>query len=100
MENQNPKITRRSVKYDIKYAYHSDLMCQNYDAGIAAIKESDGRITLVPDFEKNTDYTHPTDFTFYHSDPDRIIAVANMMLAFAKMAKEENKKGIDISENV
>ena len=95
MENQNPKIIRRSVTYDIKTQYHSDLMCQNYDVKITAIKESDGRISFKPDFKNNTDYLHPDDFTFFHSDPDRVMAIAAMMWEFAK-----KQKGIDTISNL
>lgn len=93
MNNQNIAISQRSIKYDIKMQYHSDLMCENYDAEITAIKESDGKITLRPN---NNFYR---EFLFEHSDPDRVIAIASMMGAFAKMVKEENGKNIDANYN-
>ena len=90
MDNQ-VKIEEKAKTYDIKLEYHSDLMCENYDAEILAIQESDGRITFSPK-DKYED-----SFTFKHSDPDRVIAITKMIQAFAEMAKEEKKKTIDIS---
>ena len=92
MENQNPKITKKSITYDIKLGYHSKLMCQNYDAKISGVVEDDNRISIFP-------REGGSFFEFSHSDPDRVIAIARMILTFAEMVKEENEKGIDISEN-
>ena len=82
------EIKERSRVYDIKFGYHSDLMCQNYDAEVIAIQEADGRVS----FETPT---HDNCFEFIHSDPDRVLAIANMLKSFAEMAKKEN--AIDIS---
>lgn len=90
--NNQVKIEEKAKTYDIKLEYHSDLMCENYDAEILAIQESDGRITFSP---KNK---YEDSFTFKHSDPDRVIAIAKMIQAFAEMAKEENKNTIDLSD--
>lgn len=79
-------ITKRSVSFSIKMDYHSDLMCENYDAEIHASHISDGRITILPKEHLGA------GFVFDHSDPDRVIAVAKMILAFAEMVKNENKK--------
>lgn len=84
--NNQVKIEERAKTYDIKLEYHSDLMCENYDAEILAIQESDGRITFSPR-DKYED-----SFTFKHSDPDRVIAITKMIQAFAEMAKNEAKK--------
>lgn len=89
--NKEISIKEKSRVYDIKFEYHSDLMCENYDAEILAIQESDNRVTFSPK-DKYDD-----GFTFKHSDPDRVIAIAKMMQAFAEMAKKDNKKAIDIS---
>ena len=79
------KIKERTKTYDIKLMYHSDLMCQNYDAELKAIQESDGRISFrTADGRKS--------FEFVDSDPDRVIAVARMMLSFAQVIKNESKK--------
>lgn len=94
MENKIT-ISPKAKTYDIKLQYHSDLMCENYDAEILATQESDNRITFSPKTEKFID-----GFVFDHSDPDRVIAIARMMQSFAEMVKNENKKPIDISENV
>lgn len=93
MENK-VTIQQKSRTYDVKLGYHSDLMCQNYDADVYCVQESDGRVTIRPDGNPMV-----VGFVFDHSDPDRVIAIARMMLAFAEMAKEDNKKSIDISEN-
>lgn len=90
-EEKQVKIEERARTYDIKLEYHSDLMCENYDAEILAIQESDNRVTFSPK-DKYDD-----SFTFKHSDPDRVIAIAKMMQAFAELAKKDNKKAIDIS---
>ena len=93
MDNQ-VKIEEKAKTYDIKLEYHSDLMCENYDAEILAIQESDGRITFSPK-DKYED-----SFTFRHSDPDRVIAITKMIQAFAEMVKQGNKSTIDISDKV
>lgn len=92
--NNQVKIEEKAKTYDIKLEYHSDLMCENYDAEILAIQESDGRITFSPK-DKYED-----SFTFKHSDPDRVIAITKMIQAFAEMSKKENKSTIDINDKV
>lgn len=86
-------IQPKTRTYDVKLGYHSDLMCQNYDAEVYCVQESDGRVTIRPDGNPMV-----VGFVFEHSDPDRVIAVARMMQAFAEMVKYENdKNNIDIS---
>lgn len=82
------EIKERSRTYDIKFEYHSDLLCENFDIELLAIQEDDGRISFK---------TRDKDacFEFIHSDPDRVIALASMMAEFAKMMKKNN---IDISD--
>lgn len=94
MENKIT-ISPKSKMYDIKMQYHSDLMCENYDAEIVAIQESDNRITFSAKTKHFVD-----GFVFNHSDPDRVIAIARMMQSFAEMVKNENKKPIDISNKM
>ena len=95
MKPQEINISHIETAYDITFEYHSDLMCQNYDAKITAIEGSDGRITFRP-----INYDGWCNaFVFEHSDPDRVLAIANMMKAFAEMVKQENKKSIDLSSN-
>lgn len=84
--NNDITITEKSTTYDIKYGYHSDLMCENYDAEVHASHHHDGRITISPNGH------HGCGFVFEHSDPDRVIAIARMILAFADMAKKDNAK--------
>lgn len=86
-------IEEVSTTYNIKLMYHSDNKCQNYDAQIEAQEEADGTVSLSPNHCGRS-------FEFYHSDPDRVIAIANMMLAFAQMVKKENQKAIDADANV
>lgn len=81
-------IEEISTTYNIKLTYHSDKKCQNYDAQIEAQEEADGTVSLTPDGAGSS-------FEFYHSDPDRVIAVAQMMISFAQMVKNNNKKTID-----
>lgn len=80
-------IQQKSRTYDVKLEYHSDFMCQNYDAEVYCVQESDGRITIRPDGNPIA-----VGFVFEHSDPDKVIAVARMMQAFAEMVKYENNK--------
>lgn len=91
--NNQINIEEKKTIYDITYTYHSDIKCQNYDAKIIGIEEEDGKVSVEPDHCGKT-------FEFYKSDPDRVIAIAQMMIAFAQMVKNNNKKGIDVSENV
>lgn len=85
-------IEEKKTVYDVTYTYHSDRKCQNYDARIEAQEESDGTVSLTPDGAGSS-------FDFYHSDPDRVIAVAQMMMAFAQMVKNKNNKPIDTDAN-
>lgn len=89
---QQIEIEEVSTKYDITSNYHSGLMCQNYDATIIGITENDNRISIYP-------RDGGSFFEFSHSDPDRVIAIANMIKAFAEMAKKNNQKVIDTSVN-
>lgn len=81
-------IEETSTTYNIKLAYHSDRKCQNYDAEATGVENADGTITLYP-------RCIGASFEFYHSDPDRVIAIAQMMLSFAQMAKKNSRKVID-----
>lgn len=85
-------IEEKKTIYDVKYTYHSDRKCQNYDAQIEAQEESNGTVSLTPDGAGSS-------FEFYHSDPDRVIAIAQMMMAFAQMVKNKNNKPIDMDLN-
>lgn len=85
---QEIKIDETFTSYNVLATYHSDRKCQNYDAQIEAVEWSDGTISLSPNGRGHA-------FEFCHSDPDRIIALAEMMKAFAQMVKKNNQKTID-----
>lgn len=85
-------IEEKRTIYDMTLAYHSDMKCQNYDARITGIEEENGKVSLEPDNCGKT-------FEFCRSDPDRVIAVAQMMIAFAQMVKNKNNKPIDTDAN-
>ena len=89
-------IQEKSTTYGIELSYHSDAKGKDYAASITGIEEWDGRITLYPPTQWNI-IGPASSFIFDHSDPDRVIAIAQMMLAFAQMVKNENKKRIDTS---
>lgn len=109
-------INEKETIYDVRMSYHSDLKCQNYDLCITAIEETDGRVSLYPKIEKDeslgfTCWEYAKDrfygrdddsFTFIHSDPDRVIAIANMMKAFAESIKKEHQiiNAVDKAETV
>lgn len=84
-------IEEKKTIYDVTYTYHSDMKCQNYDAKIIGIEEENGKISIEPP-ERIT-------FEFQNSDPDRVIAIAQMMMAFAQMVKNKNNKPIDTDAN-
>ena len=81
-------IEELSTTYMVKLSYHSDRKCQNYDAQIEVNEEADGTISIEPNHCGRS-------FEFNHSDPDRVIAIAQMILASAQMVKNHNKNDID-----
>lgn len=88
-------IEEVSTMYDIGLTYHSNRKCENYDAKIQGIEESDGSVTIK---RRNGDW--PDGFVFDHSDPERVIAIAQMMIGFASMVQNHNEqKSIDTSAN-
>ena len=86
-------IEEKKTVYDVDYRYHSDLKDRDYDAKITGVEEENGKISIESDNYCRT-------FEFHNSDPDRVIAIAQMMLAFAQMAKlkNKNKKDVDIAQ--
>ncbi len=88
-------IEEKQTIYDITMSYHSELKCQNYDAKLTGVEESNGTVTIKP-----RDRQLSIEFIFKESDPDRVVALAQMMMAFAQMVKNNNKKDIDISKKV
>ena len=101
MENNNQEIniTERVTLYDVTTQYHSDLKNEDYNASFRAACHIDGRVTITPDSGDAR-----TGLVFYNSDPDVVLAMANMLKAFAEMVKKENaeetENSIDISRNV
>lgn len=99
-------IEEKSTEYSVKLSYHSDLKCENYDVEIMATEEAGGTISLYPVYEKSSskypflDFPKDADaFNFVHSDPDRIIAIAQTMMSFAQMVKNNSKNDIDTTNN-
>lgn len=88
-------IEEQSTIYDTSMTYHSDLKCENYDVSIECAQYPNGKISVRP----GKTFFADDGFKFLGSDPDRVIAIAQMMMAFAQMAKNENKKRIDTSSN-
>ena len=93
MNQQQVTIEELSTLYKLDNLYHSDLLAANYEVKAFGTVEADNRITITPGVGASS------SFTFCHSDPDRVIAIANMLLSFAQMAKNESKKSIDTSIN-
>ena len=89
-------IEEKETIYGITLTYHSDRKCQNYDAIMTGVEESDGSMTVRP---WGSDNFKGSFFEFNHSDPDRVIAIAQMMLAFAQMVKNKNNNPIDTDAN-
>ena len=88
-------IEEKSTIYDVSMTYHSDMKCENYDVSIECFQYPNGKVSVKPG---NTFFADD-GFKFLGSDPDRVIAIAQMMMAFAHMVKNENKKRIDVSDN-
>lgn len=93
MNQQQVVIEELSTLYKIENAYHTDLLAKNSVVKMFGTVEADNRITITPGVGGNS------SFDFCHSDPDRVIAIANMLLSFAQMAKNESKKTLDVSTN-
>ena len=85
-------IEEKSTTYRVKLPYHSELMAENYDVKITLVEESDNRISIYPKGGGSF-------FEFEHSDPDRVIAIAQMMMAAAQMVKDHNAKTVDTVES-
>lgn len=81
-------IQEKTTIYDVSLAYHSELKNDNYEVKLKGEQEPDGLISLTPDNNINFD----NGFVFSHSDPDRVIAIAQMMMSFAQMVKNENRE--------
>lgn len=92
---QQINIEEQSTTYDVSYTYHSDMKCENYDVSIMGIEFPNGKVTIKP---SNT-FFPDSGFMFIESDPDRAIAIAQMIIAFAHMVKNNNQKSLDTDAN-
>ncbi len=80
------KIVPLTQEFRIITTYNSDRKSQNHIVEIGAKLKADGTISLVP---KNS--CSLSGFTFTNSDPDLVIAIAEMIKAFAEDAKERSE---------
>ena len=87
-------IEEQSTIYSVSLTYHSDMKCENYDVSIECAQYPNGKISVRP----GKTFFPEDGFKFLGSDPDRVIAIAQMMMAFAQMVKNSNKK-LDLSAN-
>lgn len=81
-------IEEVSTEYNIKLRYFSERKNKDYDAVIKGIEEVDGKVTLQAEHGGHS----CNEFEFIHSDPDRVIAIAQMILAFAQMVKNNKSR--------
>ena len=79
-------IREEQIVYKLDTDYCSDLKGQNYTAKITGIKEPNGKVTLMPE----DDGIFSNEFVFKKSDPDRVIAIARLMMGMAQMIKNNN----------
>lgn len=93
MHQQQIEIEELSTLYRATNKYYSDFKRQNYEVEVSGAVEPDGRISIKPNHCGNT-------FEFCHSDPDRVIAVAQMMISLAQMAKDDAPGTLDVNANV
>ena len=98
MEQLNQvSIEEVSTRYDVKMSYHSDLMAENYDAKITLVEGPLNRITVYPMGCNSAAGSCSKYFAFDNSDPDRVIAICQMIMAAAQMVKNHNTPTIDTS---
>ena len=90
-------IVEKETVYDIDMSYHSSHTDEDHDVEIRGAQHADGTITIYP-WSGGASWTE-RDFTFVHSDPDRVIAIAQMMMAFAQMVKNSSKITVDGQED-
>ena len=86
-------IEEKETTYDVDMSYHSNRTGNDHDVEIRGIQHTDGTVSVYP-WSGGINWSK-RDFTFIGSDPDRVIAIAQMMLAFAQMVKNENSKRVD-----
>lgn len=78
-------IEETSTNYTVTLAYHSNRKDKDENAEILVTEHYDGAITI----ETGRSYGR---FEFNRSDPDRVIAIAQMIMAAAQMVKNHNEQ--------
>lgn len=78
LDTRNITAERESVTYVLENKYYSNLMGKEYTAKIRLVAYSDGKMKLLTD-------NLSKDFNFVYCDPDRVQAVASLMLAAASI---------------
>lgn len=91
-------IEEKSTIYDISADYFSGRKNKEYEAEITGVVESDGTISLRP--KGAIESWGPSGFIFDHSDPDRVITISQMILSFARMAKQDASETVMANETV
>lgn len=80
-------IKEERVVYGLDTEYCSDMREVNCTAQIMGIKNANGTVTLLPDGKRGSN-----EFVFDNSDPDKVIAVARLMMGMAQMVKDNNNR--------
>ena len=86
-------IEEKTTIYDIKLHYFSELKNTDFDVEIQGLEESGGKISFFP-------RGGGSFFEFDNSDPDRVIAIASMMMSFAQMVKNGQKTCIETKTGI
>ena len=76
LNTRNIVAEQESVTYVLENKYYSNLMNKEYTAKIKLVAYSDGKMKLLTDGLSK-------DFNFVYCDPDRVQAIASLMLAAA-----------------
>lgn len=87
-------IEELSSDYTIELPYRSSRKDHTYTAKITGTEHNDGLVTIQPGVGDKW----CTSFEFDHSDPDRVIAIAQAMIGFAQMVKKNNAPAVDEAE--
>ena len=80
-------IKEERVVYRLDTEYCSDMREVNCTAQITGIKNENGTVTLFPEGKRLNN-----EFVFDNSDPDKVIAVARLMMGMAQMVKDNNNR--------
>lgn len=80
-------IKEERVLYKLDTGYCSDMREVNCTAQITGIKNANGTVTLLPEGKRLN-----SEFVFDNSDPDKVIAVARLMMGMAQMVKDNNNR--------